>query len=72
MDTALVFARQSPSRVTGWRAVGSLSPRGQRLSELTAKLANYERTDKISVGLSVARPPGAAVSQVRRWEPGNL
>ena len=56
IDTALVFARQSPSRVTGWRAVGSLSPRGQRLSELTAKLANYERTDKISVGLSPGRP----------------
>ena len=53
IDTALVMARQSQLRVTGWRAVGSLSPRGQRgspvRSGLTAKLANYEQTDKISV-----------------------
>ena len=38
-------------------ALPSPLPRGQRASELTAKLANYERTDKISsVGRSFVRP----------------
>ena len=74
IDTALVFARQSPSRVTGLALLCPL-PSGSassRLGELTAKLANYERTDKISVDGSLALPLSLAVSQVQRWEPGNL
>ena len=76
IDTALVFARQSPSRVTGLALLCPLpSGSASRLGELTAKLANYERTDKISVDGSPARSlarrgcqSGAAVG----WEPGNL
>ena len=78
LDAALALARQSPSRVTGWRGVGWLScspPLGVSVpaSELTAKLANYDRTDKISVDRSFARSLlSVSVRCGERWEPGNL